>query len=372
MRKSVSIPLLVILVIFAALAGGFFTLALGPTVLGTTWESQVAPTAEKTAVEQKSQSSTSSGELSAVEIGEKLSPSVVGVSNMTKLNSNTTGNSTDVEMGIGSGVIIDPRGYIVTNYHVISGGESINVTLSDGPQTAGTIVGTDKRTDLALLKIEGNDFSAAVFGDSDTVLVGESAIAIGNPGGLDFASSVTQGIISGLNRPLTTDEGLRFKLIQTDAAINPGNSGGALVNNRGEVIGINTIKISEEGFEGMGFAIPANLVSDIVQELMDTGKVTRAALGVYLLGSVGREYAVPDGGIDHGVVISVREGGPGAEAGLRENDVITAVDGNEISDIYELQDVIFDHEVGDTIEVTVYRNGATETYPVLLGQLEDE
>lgn len=367
MRKKVSIGLLVILVVFAAAAGGFFSLFFRDYVYS---EKATAETAEKTASVPAAEGDAV-GELSAVEIGERLGQSVVGVANLTKLK-DSAGSDEDVELSSGSGVIIDPRGYIITNYHVISGGETINVTLLDGSQKEGTVVGTDKRTDLALLKIEGNDYSAAVFGDSDSIQVGEKAIAIGNPGGLDFASSVTQGIISGLNRPLTTNEGLRFKLIQTDAAINPGNSGGALVNGQGEVIGINTVKISEDGFEGMGFAIPSNLVKDITEELMANGKVTRAALGVYLLGSVGREYILSENTIDHGVVISVVPGGPGAEAGLADNDIIIAVDDNEISDIYELQDVIFQLEVGDTVGVTVYRAGETKTFNVTLGELEEE
>lgn len=366
MKKSVNTVFIVILVAFAAALGGFFAIAFQDH-----WAAADSVTDEPQPLTQEKTEPSTLGDFSAVEIGELLSKSVVGVSSLADYRS-VAGEEETVEMSTGSGVIIDPRGYIVTNYHVISSSEDITVTLSDGTQAQGVIVGKDKRTDLALLKMEGEDFAAASFGDSDSVKVGETAIAIGNPGGLDFASSLTQGVISGLNRPLTTDEGLRFKLIQTDAAINPGNSGGALVNSQGQVIGINTIKISEDGFEGMGFAIPANLVKDIIGELMENGKVTRAAMGVYLLGSIGSEYAAPNDTVDRGVVISVRQGGPGAEGGLLDNDVITAVDGNEIADIYELQEVIFQHKVGDTVEVTVYRQGSETTCKVVLGELEEE
>lgn len=366
MKKSVSTVFIIILVAVVAVIGGFSAI-----VLQDRWAAaDSAPDSDQSLIQQNTEPSPS-GEFSAVEIGELLSKSVVGVSNLAAYDS-AAGEEKTVEMSTGSGVIIDPRGYIVTNYHVISSSEDISVTLSDGSQAQGIIVGKDKRTDLALLKIEGENFNAATLGDSDSVKVGETAIAIGNPGGLDFASSLTQGVISGLNRPLTTEEGLRFKLIQTDAAINPGNSGGALVNSQGQVIGINTIKISEEGFEGMGFAIPANLVKDIIEELMENGTVTRAAMGVYLLGSIGSEYMAPNDAIDRGVVISVRQGGPGAQGGLLDNDVITAVDGNEIADIYELQEVIFQHKVGDTVEVKVYRQGGEVTCKVVLGELEEE
>ncbi|MDO4541576.1 MAG: trypsin-like peptidase domain-containing protein [Bacillota bacterium] len=369
MKKSISIFLLVLIVVFAALVGGFFALTLEPVIERS--QAHVSQAEANDMSRESPSTGKDEGEgLSPVAIGEILSGSVVGISNLADYKVGSP-QEAQVEVSAGSGVIIDPRGYIVTNYHVISGSDSITVTLSDSSQTAASVVGADKRTDLALLKISGDDFTAAPLGDSDLVAVGETAIAIGNPGGLDFASSLTQGIISGLNRPLTTDEGLRFKLIQTDAAINPGNSGGALVNNKGEVIGINTIKISEEGFEGMGFALPSNLVRDIVAELMENGKVTRAAMGVYLLGSLGREYLPPQG-VENGVVISVRPGGPGEVGGLMDNDIITAVDGNAISDIYELQEVIFDHAVGDTIEVEVYRGSAVKTCQVTLGELEEE
>ncbi|MEG0873808.1 MAG: trypsin-like peptidase domain-containing protein [Clostridiales bacterium] len=363
MKKSISIVFLIFLMLFTAVLGGFFAL---------TWANAL-PVKEKTVAEplKSPQSENSVNEVSVVDIGKNLSKSVVGISNLKGITA-TSPNNSQGETGIGSGVILDSRGYIVTNFHVISGGEQIMVTLSDGNVKEAKIIGTDQRTDLALLKIEGENYEAAVLGNSDDLSVGETAIAIGNPGGLDFAGSVTMGIISGLNRPLITEEGLRFKLIQTDAAINPGNSGGALANDKGEVVAINTIKISETGFEGMGFAIPSNLVSEIVTELMDTGKVTRAALGVYLTASVNPEFnAINNVGVDHGVLISPQEGGPGALGGLEENDVITAVDGNKIHDIYELQDVIFSHEVGDVIKITVMRNGNSRSLSVTLGELKD-
>lgn len=356
MKKSIAVISAVVLLLFTAAIGGFFALYFEK-------ETKELP-------QKETEVTTTDEEDVIVEVWNRLSPAVVGVTCVPQGKENTAAVG---EVNVGSGVLLDSRGYLITNYHVIASAAEIYVTLSDNTQKRGEIVGTDKRTDLALLKIDGTDYPVAVLGDSDEIKVGEQAIAIGNPGGMDFAGSVTTGIISGLNRPLTTDEGLRFKLVQTDAAINPGNSGGALANKDGEVVAINTIKISEDGFEGMGFAIPANLVKEVAAALMDKGKVTRAALGVYLLGSMGREYYLDDAAApQHGVVVSPRKDGAGASAGLQENDIIISVDENEIKDIYELQDIIFGHNVGDTVVVTVWRSGEKISLPVVLEELKEE
>ena len=244
------------------------------------------------------------------------------------------------------------------------------VSLADGRQVEAEIVGTDPRTDLAVIKINANNLTVARFGNSDDLRVGDLAIAIGNPGGAEFARSVTQGIISGLNRLLVTEEGLQFRLIQTDAAINPGNSGGALVDIKGRVVGINSIKIAREGFEGMGFAIPSNTVQDIVSDLIKYKKVIRPALGVYMIRDVDKELAeYNDLGVDYGVLVDPQPGGPSAEAGMKRYDIIIQIDGKKITNRFDLQNEVFDKKVGDTISVVVVRNGDKVELSVKLGEL---
>ncbi|MDD2497806.1 MAG: trypsin-like peptidase domain-containing protein, partial [Desulfitobacteriaceae bacterium] len=225
-----------------------------------------------------------------VAIAEQVGPAVVGISNLDVYSDFFRGEQ-EVEQGTGSGVIFDSAGYIVTNNHVVAGAAKLMVSLADGRQIPAEIVGTDARTDLAVIKIKADNLTVAKFGNSDDLRVGEIALAIGNPGGAEFARSVTQGIISGLNRLLVTEEGLQFRLIQTDAAINPGNSGGALVDIKGRVVGINSIKIARTGFEGMGFAIPSNTVQGIVSDLIKYKRVIRPALGVYMVRDVDKELA---------------------------------------------------------------------------------
>ncbi|MCR6545493.1 S1C family serine protease [Dehalobacterium formicoaceticum] len=305
-----------------------------------------------------------------VTISEKIGPAVVGISNLD-IYSDFFQGEREVEQGTGSGVIFDGAGYIVTNNHVVEGARKLVVSLADGRQVSADVIGTDARTDLAVIKINEKNLTVAGFGNSDDVRVGELAIAIGNPGGADFARSVTQGIISGLNRLLITDEGLQFRLIQTDAAINPGNSGGALVNIQGKVIGINSIKIAREGFEGMGFAIPSNTVQNIVQDLIQYKKVIRPALGVYMVRDVDKELAeYNDLGVDYGVLIDPQPGGPSAQAGMRRYDIIIEISGQKITNRFDLQNEIFAKKVGDTVPLVVIRNGQRVELSVKLEELE--
>ncbi len=304
-------------------------------------------------------------------VAAKLSPSVVSISNYGAYLDFFHG-SQEVQQSSGSGVIIAEDGLIITNNHVVSGASRITVSLADGSQYEAELLGKDSRTDLALLKIEANHLPAATFGDSDTLQVGEIAIAIGNPGGEDFARSVTQGVISGLNRLLVNSEGLPFRLIQTDAAINPGNSGGALANAKGEVIGINTIKISSSGYEGMGFAIPANVVKEIAQTLQENGKVIRPALGVSMRGNVDAQIASYNRlSLDYGVIVLPQTGGPAAKAGMKNNDIIIAVDGEKIATSYELQEKIFSYQVGDTVTVQVLRDNQKIDLQITLAELAE-
>ncbi|MGI6067011.1 MAG: S1C family serine protease [Bacillota bacterium] len=304
-----------------------------------------------------------------VAIAEQVGPAVVGISNLDVYSDFFRGER-EVEQGTGSGVIFDSAGYIVTNNHVVAGAAKLMVSLADGRQIPAEIVGTDARTDLAVIKINADNLTVAQFGNSDDLRVGEIAVAIGNPGGAEFARSVTQGIISGLNRLLVTEEGLQFRLIQTDAAINPGNSGGALVDIKGRVVGINSIKIAREGFEGMGFAIPSNTVQGIVADLIKYKRVIRPALGVYMIRDVDKELAeYNDLGVDYGVLIDPQTGGPSAEAGMRRYDIIIEIDGKKVTNRFDLQNEVFAKKVGDTISVTVVRDGKTVELSVKLGEL---
>ena len=303
------------------------------------------------------------------EIYKQVGPAVVGVSNYDSYRDFFTGVQ-ERETGTGSGVIFDADGYIVTNYHVIEGASKVVVTLSDGSQEEATLIGGDKRSDLAVIKIEKNNLPTAKLGSSASLRDGEIVVAIGNPGGADFARSITHGIISGLDRLITTSEGLSFRLIQTDAAINPGNSGGALINMNGEVIGINSIKISQSGYEGMGFAIPIDTVKEVIEELMAHGEVIRPALGVTMLGEI--DEAVADYNhlaVDYGVLVVPQQNGPAAKAGMQQYDIIIALDGVKITSTYELQTELFQHKPGDTVKVTVSRNGQEVECSVTLGKL---
>lgn len=225
--------------------------------------------------------------LSVVEIAQKVGPTVVGVNTKTKQMS-IFGRMQESE-GSGSGIILTSDGYIVTNNHVIDGADEITVVLSDGKSYKATLTGADSRTDLAVLKVDGNNLPYATLGNSSELQVGELAVAIGNPLGEELAGTVTGGYISALNRSIMVDD-KKFNLIQTDAAINPGNSGGALVNNYGEVIGINSVKMSSEGVEGIGFAIPIDEAKPIIEDLKTSGYVT----GRPVIGIAGRDVTEQD------------------------------------------------------------------------------
>lgn len=306
----------------------------------------------------------------AVAIAEQLGPAVVGISNIGVTTDIFQGQQ-ETELGSGSGVIFDAAGYIVTNNHVVQGASKLLVSLADGRQLTAEVVGTDPRTDLAVIKISADGLTVAPFGNSDDVRVGELALAIGNPGGAEFARSVTQGIISGLNRLLETEEGLQFRLIQTDAAINPGNSGGALVNSRGQVIGINSIKIARSGFEGMGFAIPINSVQQIIDDLVRYKRVIRPALGVYMIQDVDKELAeYNDLGSDYGVLVDPVALGAAARAGIKQYDIIVEINGKKITNRFELQNEIFSHKVGEDVKVGIVRGKERLTLTVKLDELK--
>lgn len=309
------------------------------------------------------------GESPVIEIAEKVGPAVVGITN--KVNVETFFAHQKVEQGSGSGVIFDARGYIVTNYHVIQNTDQIVVTLPDGKQAPGRVVGVDERTDLAVIKVDAKNLAVARFGNSDGVKVGELAVAIGNPLGAEFARTVTTGVISAVNRTVSVDAQQQFKLLQTDAAINPGNSGGALVNSRGEVIGINSVKIVAEEVEGLNFAIPINTVKPIVESIITRGKVVRPWLGVSVRGDVDKEMAERFGlPVDYGVVIEdASPGAPAAKAGIQANDIIVALDNQPVKDYPSLREALEKKKIGDRVEVTVIRDKQRKKFTLTLAEM---
>lgn len=282
----------------------------------------------------------------------------------------------------GSGVIYKKEGesaYLVTNTHVINGAKKVDVRLTDGTKVPGEIVGFDTYSDIAVVKISSEKVSTvAEFGDSSQLAVGETAIAIGSPLGSEYANTVTQGIVSSLNRhvSLKAEDGqaISTNAIQTDTAINPGNSGGPLINIQGQVIGITSSKIASNGgtsVEGLGFAIPANDVINIIKQLEKDGKVTRPALGIHMVNLTNLSTAdlqklkLPDNVTSGVAVRSVQKNMP-ANGHLQQYDVITKVDDTKISSTTELQNALYSHSIGDEMTVTYYRNGKEETTKIKL------
>lgn len=316
-------------------------------------------------------SNASAGELSVPEIATKVGPSCVGVINKTKVTpkkyydpftgrsfyTSDPNNDELVQQGSGSGIIISEDGYIVTNQHVIDGATEISVILNTGDEYTAKLVGEDSKSDLAVLKIEKTGLTAATLGDSDTVEVGELAVAIGNPLGQEFAGTVTAGVVSAVNRTMTVDNKV-YNLIQTDAAINPGNSGGALVNRYGQVIGINTIKLSTTGVEGIGFAIAISEAKPIIDNLINNGYVPGRPL-------VGITVTENKNGLS---VYSVSPGSGAAAAGIQEGDLIVKADGEVLNTSEKLNQIRDKKSPGEYLTLTVIRNGELKDIDVLLGE----
>ena len=307
-----------------------------------------------------------------VAVAKIAGPSVVGVS-VTYYEQSFWGELAEGEAE-GSGVIYSEDGYVITNYHVIepavgSSNSAVKVTLSNNEEYEAIIVGADETTDLALLKIEANGLTPATFADSDELSVGEYAIAIGNPLGKEFAGSVTVGYISALNRTITAD-GRTYHVIQTDAAINPGNSGGALVNSKGQVVGINTVKISDESVEGLGFAIPSNYALKIIEELKENGKIVRPYIGIYGI-DIDKTLASKNRLVEGVYLYKVASNSPAEEAGLQRGDVIVEFDGKQVSTIDEINNIKNEKEIGDKVKVKVYRNGEYKEGTITLGSDEE-
>jgi len=296
-----------------------------------------------------------------VEAVRKVSASVVGITNKVYVRDNYN-QQVLIGKGVGSGVIFDAKnGYIATNYHVVENSQEISVALADGKEVKGKVVGADQVTDLAVVKVDVTGLQAVVFGNSDTLVVGEPAIAIGNPLGLELQGSVTAGVISALNRTIEVGD-RKFKLIQTDAAINPGNSGGALLNAEGELVGINSVKVAAAGVEGIGFAIPINAARPILQALIEKGKVIRAYLGV---GLVDKATAARNGfqvQFDQGIlVVRVEKGGPADRTGIEEGDIILKINGTGVNSVADLRSILDNIPVGTKLSIVIQREGQTRT-----------
>lgn len=292
-------------------------------------------------------------ELTVAQIAKKVRPSVVGIV--------TESLSAYGSSGTGSGIVMTDDGYIITNNHVISGGDKITIVMDNGDDYSATVVGSDEKTDIAIVKIEARGLTAAEFGDSDKLEVGDLAVAIGNPMGIELQGTVTAGIISALDREITVENRV-MTLIQTDASINPGNSGGPLVNKYGQVVGINSIKIGlDSNYEGLGFAIPTKTISEISGDLLKYGYVPgRPAIGITgrsLNERAAKYYNVPQGVL----VDTVDQKSDAYSSGLKVGDIITKANGTVITDMQGLSKVKEAMKAGDTMTVEVYREGKTMT-----------
>ena len=357
----------------AAFTGGFYYMnKQAEKKLPETTET--ATVAENTTADAETLATYKFGKkvLTIPEIASKVGPSVVGVINKAKVDAKrfydpfsgryyyyqypSASEDGVVEQGSGSGIILNESGYIVTNQHVIDGASELSIILNTGEEIAATLVGQDKKTDLAVLKVDTDaTLHPATLGDSTTVEVGETAVAIGNPMGMEFSGSVTAGIISAVNRTMTIDD-RTYNLLQTDAAINSGNSGGALINQYGEVIGINSVKLSSSGIEGMGFAIAISEAKPIIEDLMNSGYVT----GRPLVGIAVQETP-------YGLFISsVQEGSGAAEAGLAQRDMIIEVDGQKVSSSSEINEIRDTKKPGDSLKFKILRDGETLEISVTL------
>lgn len=299
-------------------------------------------------------------DLTITQMLESATDSVVGISKLKNNGSTVFSKDGITQMGIGSGVIISESGYILTNEHV-SGPKSSTcyVTMEDGKNYNANVVWSDSNLDLSIIKINMKCINYAKLGDSDLIKVGESVYAIGNPIGFEFQKTVTSGIISALNRTITFKENeneiYMSNLIQTDATINPGNSGGPLINNNGEIIGINTVKITSA--EGIGFAVPINVVKPIIQKLESEGKFEEASIGIFAYDKNVIPYLNTNIRFDIGIYVAqISLDSPAYKSGLQIGDVITKIDNNALEKMCDLREYIYTKNIGDTVNLTVLRN----------------
>lgn len=314
-------------------------------------------------------------------VAAKVIPSVVGISTTSEMViENFFGMESDrLVQGVGTGFVVSEDGFILTNSHVVDDGsaKTITVQLTDGRELEGTVLWNDLSLDLAIVKIDARNLTPAELGDSGSVNIGAYAVAIGNPFGLAFDRSVTQGVISGLDRTITVGNGLQSikmeGLMQTDASINSGNSGGPLLNSKGQVIGINSAKAASG--EGLGFAIPINTAKPILEEVMATGSFKKAYIGIGGADAALYLQYYPDEvlGTETGVYVSqIYEGSPADIAGLRQGDVVTAIDETAVETMVQLTRELFAYKPGDEAVLTVYRDGKAMEVPVKLGTMPQQ
>jgi S1-C subfamily serine protease len=364
-RKVIAVILVVLLSAGAGFGGGMAALYFGPGLTGQAAQN----------ITIKPDDRLNTGEA----IADKVLPSVVGISTSTEVTYQSFfGAQKGVQNGVGTGIIVDDKGFILTNSHVVSDGtaEKITVQLTDGREIPGQVLWNDKSIDLAIVKIDAPNLKAAELGDSDTVKIGAYAAAIGNPLGMAFDRSLTQGVISGLNRSITVSDGQNQVtmdgLIQTDASINGGNSGGPLLNNAGQVIGINSAKA--QSAEGLGFAIPINTAKPIVDEIKAKGEFQRSYIGIKGVSVADYLQAYPDAklGTEKGVyVVQIYTDSPALKAGLKEGDIIVGLEDKKVDTMTQLISDLFSYRPGDEVKLSVLRDGRTTTFSVKLTTMDE-
>ena len=360
----------------ATLVAGCMVLSLGMGFGGTLLANSLSPSSTQPVVNigggstggvnAQNVKSTTGTDLSVTDIAKKAANSVVEIT--TEALSTNNWMQQYITTGAGSGVIISTDGYIVTNNHVIDGANKIVVTLKDGTTYNATLVGTDSKADLAVLKIDATNLQAAEFGDSDALEVGELAVAIGNPLG-QLGGTVTDGIISALDREITID-GQTMTLLQTNAAINPGNSGGGLFNGQGQLIGVVNAKSSGSDIEGLGFAIPINYAKTVISDLITYGYVQgRIEVGLSLIDIQDTQTAMMYRVNELGTYVTgITEGSSAEQSGFQPGDRIASIDGQEIQTYDDIKAVFDQHKVNDVVSVVVVRNGQQVTLSLILTQ----
>lgn len=361
MSKKKGIGLVVVVAVICSILSSFLTVLVLKNNLGLSGSSSSQSQEIKISSDGKSTNVYQA-------VTEKAMPSVVGITTTVVSTDNRFSIPTESE-GVGTGIVVDSNGYILTNSHVISDGEAktVNVLFNDGSSEEGEVYWYDSQLDLAIVKVNKTGLTAAELGDSDEVTTGDIAIAIGNPLGLELQRTVTQGIISGLDRTITTEQATMTGLIQTDASINSGNSGGPLLNESGQVIGINTAKTSEG--ESLGFAIPINQAKPIIESIISSGSYEKVTLGIKGYdASTYASYAESQGkqiATDEGVFVAeVVENSAAESAGIKSGDIIVKLGDTELTSMSDLTKCLYEYKSGDSVKIVVNRDGTEKTLKV--------